>query len=167
MPFCSKCGTEVSEEVKFCSKCGNDLQAASSASSDSEQAGNLSLWEYYIKVIKNYVNFKGRARRKEYWGFFLFNFIIGIALAFFGGVISGIAGDDEGTLGVVLYYLYIFATALPGIAVLIRRLHDTGKSGWLWLLAFIPIVGVIIILIWTCTNSQSGENKYGPNPKGV
>jgi uncharacterized membrane protein YhaH (DUF805 family) len=150
MPFCSKCGTEIPEGVKFCSKCGNTMQAT----------GELSLWEYYVKVVlKNYVNFKGRARRKEYWGFVLFNVIIMFALGILGGII-GEGGEFFGSV-------YTLAVFLPSLGAVIRRLHDIGKSGWLWLLAFIPIVGWIIVLIWLCTDSQPGENKYGPNPKGV
>jgi len=117
----------------------------------------MTLWEYYIKVLKNYVNFKGRARRQEYWGFILFNFLIAFALAFAGNMI----GDEDGFLG----GLYSLAVFLPSLAVLFRRLHDTGKSGWFWLLIFIPIVGWIILLVWACTDSQPGENKYGLNPK--
>jgi len=152
MPFCSKCGTEVPKEVKFCSKCGNVLQA--------KQSEELSLWEYYVStILKNYVNFKGRARRKEYWGFVLFNLIIIFALGFVGGIV----GDGGEFFGSV----YSLAVFLPGLAVLIRRLHDIGRSGWSWLFALIPLVGWIIVLIWLCKDSQPGENKYGANPKGV
>jgi len=82
----------------------------------------MTLWEYYIKVLRNYVNFKGRARRSEYWGFQLFNFLIIVALIFAGDII----GDENG----FLMCLYSLAVFLPGFAVLFRRLHDIGKSGW-------------------------------------
>jgi len=127
----------------------------------------MELWKYYVKVLKNYVNFKGRARRKEYWGFVLFNLIIAIALSFIGGLIGGLLGDGSGTLGLVLYYLYCLGVILPGLSVLVRRLHDTGRSGWLWLLVLIPLVGAIIVLIWLCSDGQPGENQYGPDPKQV
>jgi uncharacterized membrane protein YhaH (DUF805 family) len=165
--YCPNCGA-LANSAK-CEHCGTLIPGAMAppASRGNVQAGqaeNLSLWEYYVKVIKNYANFKGRARRKEYWGFCLFNFIIAIALAFLGGLISGVFGDEEGTLGTVLYYLYALAVCAPSLAVLVRRLHDVGKTGWLWLLMF-TIVGVIPVLIWLCTDSQYGENKYGCNPK--
>jgi len=117
----------------------------------------MSLWEYYIKVLKNYVNFKGRARRREYWGFALFYTLVLFALALAGDIL----GDENGAI----VSLYSLATFLPALAVLFRRLHDIGKSGWFWLFGLIPLVGWIIILIWVCKDSQQGENKYGPNPK--
>jgi len=169
MPFCTKCGAEVPENVKFCTKCGNSLQAGQSTSSSAPQAGQaekLSLWEYYIKVLKNYADFKGRARRKEYWGFYLFNMIIAFAVSFLGGFISGIFGDKEGTLGVVLYCLYGLAVFIPSLAVLVRRLHDIGKSGWNWLWVF-TIIGIVPVLIWLCTDSYPVENEYGPDPKAL
>ena len=180
MPFCIKCGTEVTEIAKFCQKCGNVLQgnqnsgevstaapaaapiapAAKSSTAQAARAGNPSLWDYYVIVIKDYANFKGRARRKEYWGFVLFNFIITIALSIFVGV-----ANKAETLATALYYLYGLGILIPSLAVLIRRLHDIGKSGWWWLLVF-TIVGVVPVLIWLCTDSENCENEYGPDPKG-
>lgn len=113
---------------------------------------------YYIDAWKNYVNFQGRARRKAYWMFVLFNFIVAIIASIVdnvlgaGGIISG------------LYGLAIF---LPGLAIGVRRLHDIGKSGWWLLIALIPIVGFIVLLVFAVTDSQPGENQYGPNPKGA
>ena len=179
MPFCIKCGTEVTETAKFCQKCGNALQASQSSSGASTaapatapvapaaksstaqaaRAGNPSLWDYYVIVLKDYANFKGRARRKEYWGFVLFNFIITIALSIFVGV-----ANKAETLATALYYLYGLGILIPSLAVLIRRLHDIGKSGWWWLLVF-TIVGVVPVLIWLCTDSEYVENEYGPDPK--
>jgi len=168
MPFCSKCGTEVPENIKFCHKCGNTLQGGQNTSSGNVQArqsGNLSLWDYYIKVLKNYACFQGRARRKEYWGFTLFNFIIALGLAFAGAFLGGILGDEEGTLGVALYWLYCFGVTLPGFGTFIRRLHDVGKSGWNWLWC-LTIVGIVPVFIWLCSDGQAFENEYGPDPKG-
>ncbi|REE56267.1 uncharacterized membrane protein YhaH (DUF805 family) [Paenibacillus taihuensis] len=110
---------------------------------------------WYGKVISNYVGFTGRARRKEYWMFLLFNIIISIIL----GIIEGISGS--GLLS-KLYSLFIF---LPSLAVTVRRLHDTGKSGWWVLIGLVPIVGFIVLLIFTCLDSDPGTNQYGENPK--
>ncbi|MEF2966993.1 DUF805 domain-containing protein [Paenibacillus sp. M1] len=112
--------------------------------------------DWYLKVLKNYVGFEGRARRKEYWMFVLFNFIISFILGFVSGLIG---------IGNILGYLYSLAVLLPSLAVLFRRLHDTGKSGWWVLISLIPVVGTIILLVFTCLDGDEGINKYGPNPK--
>ncbi|WP_248924586.1 DUF805 domain-containing protein [Paenibacillus hamazuiensis] len=113
--------------------------------------------EWYLKVIKNYTGFQGRARRKEYWMFALVNAIIGIVLS----IIDAIFGI---TLLATLYYL---AVLLPSLAVGARRLHDTGRSGWWLLICLIPLIGAIILIVFTCQDSQENENSYGPNPKAA
>ena len=112
---------------------------------------------WYIGVLKKYAVFSGRARRKEYWMFFLFNIIIFIAL----GVIETIVGINP-----VLTLFYMLAILLPGLAVTLRRLHDTGKSGWWLLIGIVPLIG-IVILVFMVQDSQAGDNQYGPNPKAA
>lgn len=112
---------------------------------------------YYIGAFKNYVNFKGRARRKEYWMFVLFNFIVALIL----GIIDGLLQIN------ILSTIYSLAVLIPSLALCFRRLHDIGKSGAWILLAFIPLVGEIVLIVFFCMDSQAGENQYGPNPKGV
>jgi uncharacterized membrane protein YhaH (DUF805 family) len=114
---------------------------------------------YYLEVLKKYTQFSGRAQRAEYWYFVLFNIIISIVL----NIIGSMMGDSNGVIGMV-YSLGVF---LPGLAVLARRLHDIGKSGWMMLVALIPLIGWIWLLILLVTDSDAGENKYGPNPKGT
>ena len=115
--------------------------------------------EWYLKVVKdNYANAKGRARRKEYWMFVLFNFIFAVA-AF---IIDNILGSFP-----LIYMLYCLAIIVPGIAVSIRRLHDIGKSGWWFLICLIPIAGGIWFLVLVCTDGTPGENSYGPSPKAA
>jgi len=111
---------------------------------------------WYLEVLKKYAVFNGRARRKEYWMFFLFNIIIAIVL----GVVEGILGS-HGIIGM----LYSLALIIPGIAVSVRRLHDTERSGWWLLIAFVPIIGAIVLLVFMVQDSQSGQNQYGTNPK--
>ncbi|XXM72149.1 DUF805 domain-containing protein [Lysinibacillus sphaericus] len=111
---------------------------------------------WYLKVIKNYVNFGGRARRKEYWMFYLVNFLISMGIF----VIQMAAGIDGWLNG--LYSLFIL---LPSLAVTFRRLHDTGRSGWWILISLIPVVGWIVILVFMCLEGESQSNKWGPNPK--
>lgn len=112
----------------------------------------------YLACWSKFATFSGRARRREYWMFVLFNFLIGIACQIVDHVL--------GTSGII-YAIYTLAVIIPGFAVFCRRMHDVGRSGWWWLIAFVPIIGWILLLIWTCSNSEPGQNKYGPSPKGV
>jgi uncharacterized membrane protein YhaH (DUF805 family) len=114
--------------------------------------------EWYLKVLKNYVGFSGRARRKEYWMFYLFNAIAMIILA----IIDNIIGTYS-----LLYGLYSLAVLLPSLAVAFRRLHDIGRSGAWILIGLIPLIGAIILLVFACTDSQPDDNQYGPNPKAT
>ncbi|MBT2701004.1 DUF805 domain-containing protein [Bacillus sp. ISL-40] len=114
--------------------------------------------EWYLKVLKNYVGFSGRARRKEYWMFVLFNMIAMLILA----AIDGVLGTYP-----LFYGLYSLAVLLPSLAVTIRRLHDVGKSGAWILISLIPLVGAIVLLIFTCSDSQADDNQFGPNPKAT
>jgi uncharacterized membrane protein YhaH (DUF805 family) len=119
--------------------------------------------KWYLKVLKQYADFNGRARRKEYWMFLLFNIIFLILAA----VIDNVAGLTFGRdipYG-YLYVLYALAVLIPGIAVAVRRLHDQGKSGWWYFIVLVPIIGGIWFLILMVTDSTPGENEYGPNPK--
>ncbi|WP_458414837.1 DUF805 domain-containing protein [Schinkia sp. CFF1] len=112
--------------------------------------------EWYLKVIKNYVGFQGRARRKEYWMFTLFNFIFAVVI----GIVEGIFDLPE-----FLSAIYTLAVFLPSLAVGIRRLHDTGRSGWWLLISLIPLIGAIVLIVFMCEDSKEGDNQYGPNPK--
>lgn len=117
---------------------------------------------WYLEALKKYAVFGGRARRKEYWYFVLFNLIISITLAF----IDGVAGTYSPPAGMgLLGGIYALAVLIPGIAVAVRRLHDTGRSGWWILIALIPIVGIIVLVVFMVQNSNPGQNEYGANPK--
>ncbi len=118
--------------------------------------------KWYFAVLNKYAVCNGRASRTEYWMFVLFHYIITIALSFFESI-TGIFPETELP---VLNILYGLAVLIPIIAVVIRRLHDTGRSGWWCLIVLIPIIGAIVLLVWTVQDSHPGENKYGPNPKG-
>ncbi|MCW8329734.1 DUF805 domain-containing protein [Photobacterium sp. SDRW27] len=117
---------------------------------------------WYIHVLKNYAVFKGRARRQEYWYFFLFNVIISIALAFIDSAMGNPgAGEGAGILGTI----YSLAILIPSIAVGVRRLHDTDRSGWWMLLGIIPLIGALVLIYFFVLDSAPGSNEYGPNPK--
>ena len=114
---------------------------------------------WYLKVLKQYADFSGRSRRKEYWIFTLFNIIFVILASFIDGVLG---------LGMPLFYVvYTLAMLVPGLAVGVRRLHDVGKSGWMILIALIPLIGGIWLLVLMVTDSQAGANKWGENPKKI
>jgi uncharacterized membrane protein YhaH (DUF805 family) len=119
--------------------------------------------DWYISVLKQYAVFSGRSRRKEYWFFALFNLIISIVLGIVDGIFGLSVGEGFGLLGL----LYMLAVLLPAIGVSIRRLHDTGRSGWWLLLAFVPIIGAIVLLIFFVLDSQPEPNEYGANPKAL
>jgi len=119
---------------------------------------------WYLKVLKQYADFSGRARRKEYWMFVLFNMIFAIVAMILDNVL-GIAMEGIGYGP--LYGLYALAMLIPGLAVAVRRLHDVGKSGWMILIALIPLIGSIWFLVLMVTDSNAGENQYGQNPKEV
>ncbi len=144
--------------------------------------------EWYLKVIKNYANFSGRARRKEYWMFVLFNIIISIVIGIIDSVLGlqyGSGMNQSGILGTV-YSLFVF---IPSLAVSVRRLHDINKPGWLLAVLYgVIIAGYFIIfttsssivlmisalamlglgiyaIVLFATNGDVGENQYGPDPK--
>jgi uncharacterized membrane protein YhaH (DUF805 family) len=115
-----------------------------------------TIMEWYLKALRQYADFEGRARRKEYWMFTLFNLIFAILAV----VIDGLIGT-----GAIIYLFYVLGTLIPNLSVSVRRLHDVGKSGWMYLVALIPLVGFIWLLVLFTTDSQPGDNEYGPNPK--
>ena len=108
--------------------------------------------KWFIKGFQQYADFKGRARRKEYWMFVLFNFIISFVMSLLGLV--------------VLSWIYTVAVFIPSLAVCVRRLHDIGKSGWWLLISFIPLIGLIWLIVLFVQDSQAGSNEWGANPKG-
>ena len=113
---------------------------------------------WYLGCWKKYAEFSGRARRQEFWMFVLFNFLVGVAV----GIVEAILGTGGSLCG-----LYNLAVLIPYIAVTARRLHDTDRSGWWQLIALIPLIGFIILLVFLCSDSKPGENRFGANPKGI
>jgi uncharacterized membrane protein YhaH (DUF805 family) len=111
---------------------------------------------WYLAVLKNYAGFSGRARRTEYWMFFLFNVIITIVLNVIGAAIQQVS---------ILGAIYGLAVLIPGLAVGVRRLHDTGRSGWWLLIGLVPLIGAIVLIVFMATDGEPGDNAYGPNPK--
>ena len=137
--------------------------------------------KWFIKCLKHYADFSGRARRKEYWMFLLFNIIFSLVWAILAviviklswGIMTAIAVKRHGfsnihepiAINITNLCYYSAAMLLPGLAVTVRRLHDTGKSGWMLLVGLIPVVGAIWLLVLLLADSQPEANEYGPNPK--
>lgn len=119
---------------------------------------------WYLEVLRKYAVFEGRAQRKEYWFFVLFNILISIGLT----IIDSATGMFDAQAGMgLLSGIYALAVLVPSIAVGVRRLHDTSRSGWWLLISFIPIIGTIVLIVFLATDSKPETNQYGPNPKSV
>lgn len=117
---------------------------------------------WYLEVLNKYAVFNGRARRKEYWFFVLFNVIISLLLS----IADGLTGTLNPLTGVgVLGGVYMIAIMIPSIAVAIRRLHDTARSGWWLLISLIPVVGGLVLLYFLVLDSDPESNEYGECPK--
>jgi uncharacterized membrane protein YhaH (DUF805 family) len=110
--------------------------------------------EYFIDAFKKYADFSGRSSRKEYWMFVLIYLIIYIALAVIDAVLSGFW----------LTTIFSLILLIPSISITTRRLHDTGRTGWWQLIYFIPLIGLIVMLVFLCQDSHE-ENEYGISPK--
>jgi uncharacterized membrane protein YhaH (DUF805 family) len=125
--------------------------------------------QWYLKALKQYADFHGRARRTEFWMFVLVNLVISIVLAIADAAMGtagvyaadGMASFSPGVLGTI----YALAVLIPSIAVTVRRLHDTDRSGWWFLIQLIPIVGGIVLLVFVCLDGTPGPNRFGADPK--
>ena len=135
------------------SSLNNQLDKISNLNQSEE---NYNIVDWTVKVLKNYVNFEGRARRKEYW-FYTLAIFIAIVVAM---ILDAILGT-----GYLFYAIVILGTFLPSLAVGIRRLHDTNRSGWWYLICLIPLIGPILLIIWLATETIREPNQWGPPAK--
>ena len=113
---------------------------------------------WYMQALKKYAVFAGRARRKEFWMFFLVYVIIVVVLSLIEWMI-GLPG--------ILSAIYSLALLIPSIAVTVRRLHDTGRTGWWWWIGLVPVIGIIVLLVFMALEGEPGQNQYGPDPKAA
>jgi uncharacterized membrane protein YhaH (DUF805 family) len=127
-----------------------------SGSAPTAPVGNPLVGYWKQVVLERYAQFTGRARRAEYWWFALATTIVGVILSVLGAVSS---------IFIILYYVYALAVLIPSLAVGIRRLHDTDRSGWWLLIALIPLIGVIVLIVFLATDSTRGTNQYGTSEK--
>lgn len=132
--------------------------------------------DWYLAVLRKYSRFRGRARRKEYWYFNLCHLLIVFFLSILDNSISLLSYDSAlrglnlllatlSSFASLAYSIYILATIIPSLAVTVRRLHDTGRSGWWYFITLIPFIGFLIVLFFLIEDSQPGKNQYGANPK--
>lgn len=189
MKICKRCDAINADGAQFCCKCGAPLGASLHAGGQaggyqspqpSPQPGTYMGSPCQSQTPKSvgfgdairiclgekYASFEGRATRSEYWCFSLFCIIVIIAAVILGGIsgalISG--GDMDVTIGVavIIDLLVGIGLACPSISVFVRRLHDTGRSGWWYWICFIPYIGSIVLLVFMCLGSQERDNEYGP-----
>jgi len=112
--------------------------------------------QWFILAMKNFRNFSGRARRKEYWMFFLFYMILAMVFSLVDIVLG---------LPAIFLNIFIIVMLVPTIAICVRRLHDTGRSGWWYLINFVPVIGFIVWLVFTVQAGEAEDNRFGPDPK--
>jgi len=178
MAYCSQCGADCANAA-YCPQCGAAVGTGVSASSNEQnsnpfavgaQASEYSGRNYDPNVpeipgfvgaiaicFKKYCCFKGRASRSEYWYWTLFLVLVNVVLR-----IVGKSAPDVATTISALWGLVIF---LPGLAVIVRRLHDIDRSDWQYLIVLIPLIGVIVLLVWFCRRGTVGENRFGLEPQ--
>ena len=152
---CKHCGEVLADSAKFCTACGAPVAEPKQEEIPVHQgqvvtaSKSVSFLEAVKLAFQHYADFKGRARRSEYWWFALFNIIV-------SSLIGAIAPE--------LAWIWTVVVLVPGIALVVRRLHDAGKSGWFYLWGLIPLVGTILLLIQMLKDSAP-DNQWGPNPK--
>uniref|UniRef100_UPI0035A047B4 DUF805 domain-containing protein n=2 Tax=Prevotella heparinolytica TaxID=28113 RepID=UPI0035A047B4 len=129
--------------------------------------------KWFIKAFRQYADFSGRASRQEFWMFVLFNLLLAMAWALVAGLLTGLLGDsfDHDSDRLIFMYkliaIYYAVTAVPAMAVGVRRLHDTGRSGWWMLVSLVPIAGGIWLILLMCLDGSAGDNRYGSRPDGT
>lgn len=114
-------------------------------------------------VMSKYATFSGRARRAEFWYWFLAIILAEIVLGIIGGVLASVS-DSLSMVSMLLLAVLVIAIIVPTLAVTVRRLHDTGRSGWWWFIGAVPAIGPILLIVWYCTPGTPGSNAFGLDP---
>ena len=162
-PFCGKISEGAAQYIGTednCPFCGKRFRLMAMGDALAPMPNCLMC---YFGMFRQYFGFRGRARRREFWWAFLFNTIVSFAIALLDVFIF--SGYDRQQYSGVLIWIYLLASFLPLLAVQVRRLHDTNKSGWWVLLSLMPVLN-IAYLVWLMTDGDKGDNRFGKNPKG-
>ena len=161
---CPTCGNDNPADAQFCEGCGASLSAPAvgGIGVGTTELPMVSFKDAIKLGFNNYATFSGRATRAEYWWFYLFSTIGSYGLLIIFGILAGVSGAVE--LLWIGYVASIFVFGIPLLALCSRRLHDGGKSGWLFLLGLVPFGG-IFVLVWWCQKGNAGPNKYGPDTR--
>ncbi len=167
MKICNHCETIHADETRFCSKCGTQLDDFSPYYQPQPTGGKMGFKDAIRVCLKEkYASFEGRAKRSEFWFFQLFIFLVYLGISFAAGILGGIISNGNEkiieTMMIIPCFLAGLALICPSVSVLVRRLHDTGRSGWWYWIQLIPYAGSIVIFIFTLLSSQEHDNEYGP-----
>ena len=165
---CTSCGSQNDDGARFCSHCGKAMSGSTLGASryrpvSPGRTGDGMTLGYYVQGFQRYADFEGRASRAEFWWFNLVLYGIQIAITVLGAVLGMFSSALE-TVSTVMLWVHGLGLFLPQLAVTARRLHDTGRSGWLMLLLLVPILGWIPLLIFLLQPSDAGPNQYGRGP---
>lgn len=161
---CPHCGQTFEGSSEYagtetdCPSCGKTFKLEAVSTASATRPNGLMC---YFGIFRQYVKFSGRTRRREFWYASLFNWIA----VFCSGVIDGLFFDEYDDYQYLIPGLYILASLLPMIAIQFRRLHDTNKSGWWWLLLPLPVIN-LAYFVWLMDDGDRGRNRFGPDPKG-
>ena len=162
-PFCGKISEAPAQYIgkeDNCPFCGRWFRLVAMTDVSASKPNGLMC---YLGMFRRYFGFRGRTRRREFWWAFLFNTIVSVAVAFLDGF--AFSNYDSRKYSGLLIWIYSLASFLPLLAIQVRRLHDTNKSGW-WVLLFPMPVLNIAYLVWLATDGDRGDNRFGKDPKG-
>ena len=166
--YCTGCGSQNDDDARFCRNCGKAVSGSTSSTARFEATSPGGTDEgmtfgYYLEGLRRYGDFEGRASRAEFWWFNLVLYGINLAIVVLGAVLGTFSPALE-TASTVMLWVHGLGLALPQFAVIARRLHDTGRSGWWMLIILVPFVGWIPLLIFLLLPSNAGPNEYGRGP---
>lgn len=161
-PFCKNEVPDKAVKCRYCQALLKDYPQDPPRDKVEGPPAQLSPLGWFFYVFKQYAVFSGRAQRAQYWYFTLFSILAEIALE----ICDQALGTSNEHLS-LFSSLFSLAVLLPSLGVTVRRLHDIGRSGWWVLILLIPILGALVLLVFMVLDSQPGDNRYGPNPKGV
>ena len=174
--YCVNCGEAV--EGAFCGTCGTVVEGAAQTSAPQQTfsaptfsappastvSGQVSFGQAITLYFKNYANFNGRSTPSAFWYALMFNFIVGIVAGWVDSALQ--IGSSFGFIFPIPVFqgIVLLGLLVPGIALVVRRLHDTGRSGNYVFFALIPFVGPILLLVWVAAQSEPADNRFGPRP---